>query len=230
MKGCYLLLILMINIESNHLWAQTSKPEQIKTEERIEEKPVSQLLEETNTIKKKNFTQLQDAIVKAALERTQHFVFYNGAYRKIGYPNGDVPANIGVCTDVVVRTFRSLKIDLQQLVHEDMAVHFSSYPSKRIWGLNKTDTNIDHRRVPNLQKFFERHGQSLTISDKPENYLPGHLVTWMLPGNLPHIGIVTDKKSKDGKRFLIVHNIGLGPKLDDMLFKYPITGHYQYPK
>jgi uncharacterized protein YijF (DUF1287 family) len=134
----------------------------------------------------------QQDLVEAALERTQHQVSYNGAYYRLDYPNGDVPANIGVCTDVVIRAYRSLGVDLQVLVHEDMAANFAAYPSKRIWGLSSTDRNIDHRRVPNLQTFFARHGQSLPVSQTSSDYLPGDLVTWMLPGNLPHIGIVTD--------------------------------------
>jgi uncharacterized protein YijF (DUF1287 family) len=167
-------------------------------------------------------------LAAAALERTQHQVRYDGAYLKIDYPNGDVPANIGVCTDVVIRSYRALGIDLQQRVHEDMAANFSAYPSNRIWGLTATDTNIDHRRVPNLQTFFTRLGQSLAISDQAKDYFPGDLVTWMLPGNLPHIGIVSNKRANGSGNPMIVHNIGAGPKLDDVLFSYPITGHYRY--
>ena len=132
-------------------------------------------------------------IVEAAKERTEHFVVYNGSYRKIDYPNGDVPKNIGVCTDVVIRTYRALGIDLQALVYEDMRDNFSLYPSKRIWGLTKPDTNIDHRRVPNLQVFFERHGESHVISKTAADYQAGDIVTWVLPNNRPHIGIVTDE-------------------------------------
>jgi uncharacterized protein YijF (DUF1287 family) len=166
-------------------------------------------------------------LIAAAIERTTHVVRYDGSYRKITYPGGDVPDNTGVCTDVIVRSYRALGIDLQKEVHEDMRRHFSLYPKK--WGLKKPDTNIDHRRVPNLQIFFTRHGQKLPVSDDAEAYRPGNLVTWMLPGNLPHIGIVTDRRSKDGLRPLIVHNIGVGPVLEDMLFVYEITGHYRYP-
>lgn len=170
---------------------------------------------------------LSDKLSAAALERTKHTVIYNGKYVKIPYPNGDVPANIGVCTDVVIRAYRQLGIDLQERVHEDMKRHFSRYPSKRIWGLKRPDTNIDHRRVPNLRAFFKRHGKSFAISNNANNYRPGDLVTWTLPGNLPHIGIVTDKIAASGNP-KIVHNIGLGPRLEDMLFDYPITGHYRY--
>ncbi len=162
----------------------------------------------------------------AAIERTTHFVIYNGAYRSISYPNGDVPENVGVCTDVIIRSYRRLGIDLQKNVHEDMREHFKQYP--KFWGLKKPDSNIDHRRVPNLQTYFSRHGKSLPVSNSADEYKTGDLVTWMLDGSLPHIGIVVDKRSKDGLRPLIVHNIGLGPKMNDMLFDYPITGHYRY--
>lgn len=172
-------------------------------------------------------TEMADELVKAVIERTHHSVRYDGSYIQMDYPNGDVPADIGVCTDVVIRAYRKLGIDLQKQVHEDMAANFTSYPSYRIWGLKATDRNIDHRRVPNLQTFFTRHGESLPVSDSAENYLPGDLVSWMLPGNLPHIGIVTDQQSSDGKP-LIVHNIGAGPRLENMLFSYRITGHYRY--
>jgi len=167
-------------------------------------------------------------LIQAAKERTSHHVRYDGSYFIIPYPNGDVPANVGVCTDVVIRSFRKAGIDLQKRVHEDMLAHFSQYPSKQIWGLTRPDTNIDHRRVPNLQVFFSRFGTSLPVTNNPKDYQAGDLVTWMLPGNLPHIGIVIDKKSRDRKRPLIVHNIGRGPHIDDMLFNYPITGHYRY--
>ncbi|KAA3652257.1 MAG: DUF1287 domain-containing protein [Proteobacteria bacterium] len=167
-------------------------------------------------------------LVEAAIERTHHLVRYDGAYRSIAYPGGDVPADIGVCTDVVIRSYRALGVDLQVLVHEDMKAHFDAYPSNRIWGLTKTDRNIDHRRVPNLQTFLTRHGESLPISQSADDYLPGDLVTWMLPGNLPHIGIVTDQRSASSGRPLIVHNIGAGPQLEDILFSYSITGHYRF--
>lgn len=170
----------------------------------------------------------EQKLVLAALERTTHTVRYDGAYHRIGYPGGDVPADIGVCTDVIVRAYRTLGIDLQQLVHEDMRAHFSSYPSRRIWGLSRPDSNIDHRRVPNLQTFFKRQGTELPISTEASDYQPGAIVTWMLPGNLPHIGIVTDQIAADSGRPLIVHNIGAGPKLEDRLFAFPITGHYRF--
>ncbi len=167
-------------------------------------------------------------LVAAAIERTKHSVRYDGAYFSIDYPNGDVPAEIGVCTDVIIRSYRALGIDLQQFVHEDMNKEFDAYPSQRIWGLHSTDRNIDHRRVPNLQVFFARHGNQFAISNSAEDYLPGAIVSWMLAGNLPHIGIVTDRISATTGNPLIVHNIGSGPKLEDILFKYKISGHYNY--
>ena len=166
------------------------------------------------------------ALADAAMERTSHFVIYDGSYVKIPYPNGDVSSYRGVCTDVVIRSYRALGIDLQRLVHEDMRVAFSAYPS--LWGLQKPDTNIDHRRVPNLAMFFKRHGSSLTVSKDPKSYLPGDIVTWMLANNRPHIGIVSDEIDEDSNRPLVVHNIGWGPKADDSLFAYKITGHYRY--
>jgi len=169
-------------------------------------------------------------LIKSAIERTEHNITYNGGYYNIKYPNGDVPSNIGVCTDVVIRSYRKVGIDLQKEVHEDMKANFSLYP--KIWGLKKTDTNIDHRRVANLQVFFSRHGKVLPISQKPNDYKPGDIVTWNIArfGNLPHIGIISNKKVKNTNRYYIIHNIGQCPKLEDMLFDYKITGHYRYSK
>lgn len=166
-------------------------------------------------------------LVDAAKERLKHFIIYDGSYQRIAYPNGDVNKNKGVCTDVVIRSYRTLGIDLQKLVHEDMLENFSEYP--RNWGLLQPDSNIDHRRVPNLETFFQRHGSSLIVSKNPGDYQPGDLVTWRVGNNLPHIGIVSDVKSdSDPNRYKIIHNIGWGPKLDDMLFDYEIVGHYRY--
>jgi uncharacterized protein len=161
-------------------------------------------------------------IVQAARLQTQSSVIYDGSYRRIAYPMGDVPASRGVCTDVIIRAYRIIGIDLQALVHEDMSANFGQYP--RLWGLSKADSNIDHRRVPNLQKFLERAGAKVS----GRNYLPGDLVTWMLPGNLPHIGIVSDRLASTPDRRLVIHNIGAGPTEEDMLFAFPITGHYRY--
>ena len=167
-------------------------------------------------------------IVNALIHRTTQQVTYDGAYYRLEYPGGDVPANIGVCTDVIIRSYRQLGIDLQKLVHEDMQANFRAYPSKRIWGLTKPDKNIDHRRVPNLGVYFERHAQVLTKSPNAADYKTGDIVTWMLPGNLPHIGMVVNQIAQDSGHPLIVHNIGRGPEMSDMLFAYTITGHYRF--
>jgi uncharacterized protein YijF (DUF1287 family) len=172
--------------------------------------------------------QFAQKLSDAALSLTKDKVTYDPAYFTLKYPNGDVPSDKGVCTDVVIRAYRKLGIDLQKEVHEDMAKNFSKYP--KTWGLKKPDTNIDHRRVPNLRVFFAKFGKSKSIETKPELYVPGDIVTWLLPGNLTHIGIVVNKKSADGKRYLIVHNIGGGQVIEDCLFKFNITGHYQYQK
>jgi uncharacterized protein YijF (DUF1287 family) len=167
-------------------------------------------------------------LVAAAIERTRHDVTYDGSYHRLAYPMGDVPATIGVCTDVVIRAYRaSLGIDLQQSVHEDMKQAFGEYP--KIWGLGRPDPNIDHRRVPNLETFLKRHGETLPITDDPDDYRPGDLVTWRLTGTgLPHIGIVTDRRAPITGNPIIAHNIGRGPELSDMLFDYRISGHFRY--
>ncbi|UCH73977.1 MAG: DUF1287 domain-containing protein [Rhodospirillales bacterium] len=168
-----------------------------------------------------------DRLVAAAMERTRVDVTYDGSYRMLQYPGGDVPDDIGVCTDLVIRAYRAgIGVDLQKEVHEDMIRAFAAYPT--IWGLGRPDRNIDHRRVPNLEVFFSRRGTSLAISGAAHDYRPGDLVTWRLPGNLPHIGIVTDRRSADGARPLVVHNIGRGPEIEDMLFAYPISAHFRY--
>lgn len=164
----------------------------------------------------------------AAITLTKDKVVYDPSYFAIKYPNGDVPKDKGVCTDVVIRAYRKLGVDLQKEVHEDMKKNFSKYPKS--WGLKKPDTNIDHRRVPNLQVFFTRYGKSLEVTDKASDYKTGDLVTWMIGEKMPHIGIVINKKTADGKRNLIVHNVGAGQVLEDCLFKYKITGHYQFKK
>lgn len=165
-------------------------------------------------------------LVKAAIERTNHIVRYDGSYRKINYPNGDVPDNVGVCTDLVIRSYRKLGIDLQKDIHEDIKENFNLYP--KLWGLSRPDPNIDHRRVPNLQTLFRRKGILLPVTNNPNDYVAGDIVSWMLPGNLPHIGIVGDTRTGDGSKPLIVHNIGSGPVIEDILFEYQITGHYRY--
>jgi uncharacterized protein YijF (DUF1287 family) len=162
----------------------------------------------------------------AALDRTEHVVRYDPAYVHLAYPGGDVPAETGVCTDEVIRAYRAVGIDLQKEVHEDMAANFAAYPRK--WRRQEPDPNIDHRRVPNLVVFFSRKGESLPISDRAEDYAPGDLVTWDLGRGLTHIGMVVDRKTLIARRYMIVHNIGAGPKLEDVLFEWKITGHYRY--
>jgi uncharacterized protein YijF (DUF1287 family) len=164
----------------------------------------------------------------AALAITKDDVTYDPKYYQIKYPNGDVPKDRGVCTDVVIRSYRRLGIDLQKEVHEDMAANFSKYPKD--WGLKTTDTNIDHRRVPNLQVFFTRNGVAKPVTKNAADYKPGDIVTWMLASNRPHVGVVVNKKSAGGNRYLMVHNIGYGQVIEDCLFDYKITGHYQYKK
>ncbi len=163
-----------------------------------------------------------------AMELTKQNVTYDPSYFSIDYPNGDVPSDKGVCTDVIIRAYRKMGIDLQKEVHVDMKSNFSVYP--KIWGLKKTDKNIDHRRVPNLMTYFKRKGGEKPISKKAKDYLAGDIVCWNLGGAITHIGIVVDKKSTDGKRNLIVHNIGGGQVLEDCLFNHKIIGHYRYEK
>lgn len=163
----------------------------------------------------------------AAIELTKQKVIYDPAYFTISYPNGDVPAGKGVCTDVVIRAYRNgLKVDLQKEVHLDMKPNFKLYPKN--WGRKTTDRNIDHRRVYNLMVFFRRKGIVKPMTKNPDDYSPGDLVCWNLSGNISHIGVVVNQKSADGKRYLIVHNIGGGQVMEDCLFSWKIIGHYKY--
>jgi uncharacterized protein YijF (DUF1287 family) len=166
-----------------------------------------------------------ERLVQAAMERTKLTVRYEPAYVRLDYPNGDVPADTGVCTDEVIRSYRALGFDLQKLVHEDMKRAFAAYP--KIWGLKSTDKNIDHRRVPNLQTFFKRRGASLPITQNAADYLPGDLITCTVPPHLPHIAIVVSAPN-GGTTPWIVHNIGQGPQCENRLFEFPLTGHYRF--
>lgn len=170
-------------------------------------------------------TSFATRLAHAALDRTQHVVRYDPAYVKLSYPGGDVSPETGVCTDEVIRSYRSLGYDLQKLVHEDMAANFRAYP--KAWGLKTTDRNIDHRRVPNLQTFFKRKGASLPVTQNASDYLPGDLITCTVAGRLPHIALVVPAPN-GGERPWIVHNIGSGPQLEDRLFEFPLTGHYRW--
>jgi hypothetical protein len=172
--------------------------------------------------------QFLQKLVEAAVERTHLSVRYDPSYVRIPYPNGDVPAETGVCTDEIIRAYRAVGVDLQKEVHEDMLHNFSAYPNQRRWLLAHTDTNIDHRRVPNLMTFFARKGESIPVSTRSEDYSAGDLVTWDLGSSVPHIGIVVNRKSPRTGRYLVVHNIGRGPQVEDVLFNWKITGHYRY--
>jgi uncharacterized protein len=164
-------------------------------------------------------------LVEAARKQIGVTVLYDSGYRRIPYPNGDVPQERGVCTDVLVRAYRQLGVDLQVRVHEDMSAAWRAYPKN--WGLTRPDSNIDHRRVPNLGTFFKRKGKSLPVTANAKDYAPGDLVTWRLPSGVPHIGIVSDRKTASGVP-LVIHNIGQGTREEDALFHFTITGHYRY--
>lgn len=166
-------------------------------------------------------------ILQNAHEQTKHTTSYTQDYFSIPYPNGDVPIETGACTDVIIRAFRNAGVDLQRQVHEDMAGNFGTYPQK--WGLTKTDTNIDHRRVPNLQTYFERRGKARPVTVDPKDYEPGDVVSWDLDGKgMTHIGIVSNLWNETSKRFLIIHNIGRGAQAEDRLFEWKVTGHFRF--
>lgn len=165
-------------------------------------------------------------VIDGAVEQIGKTTGYDPSYQKIDYPNGDVPIETGVCSDVVVRAFRKAGIDLQKDLHEDMKSNFSAYPTR--WGLKGADANIDHRRVPNLQTYFTRKGKSLSTGGSSETFLPGDIVTWDLGGGVDHVGMVVNVWSKPSQRYLITHNIGAGTLMEDVLFAWKITGHYRY--
>lgn len=173
-------------------------------------------------------TNFYKQLADSAIVLTKDNVFYDPSYYKLDYPNGDVPKDRGVCTDVVIRAYRKLGIDLQKEVHEDMLLNFSKYPKN--WGLTKTDKNIDHRRVPNLMTFFAKFGTIKKITQNAVDYVPGDIVCWNLGGGITHIGIVSSKKVGYENRYFMVHNIGSGQVLEDCLFSYTIIGHYSYKK
>lgn len=184
----------------------------------------------TEDIKPSKPNSFEEKLSNAAISIIDDEVVYTPGYVSIKYPNGDVPSKTGVCSDVVIRAYRKLGIDLQKEVHEDMVKNFSLYPNIKKWGLHSTDTNIDHRRVPNLEVFFGRKGQTLPITSEGNNYKTGELVTWIIGNKYPHIGIITNKKSPDGNRPMIVHNVGNGQVLEDCLFDWKIVGHFKYEK
>ena len=166
-------------------------------------------------------------ILEAARAQVGVTVTYDGSYKKLTYPGGDVPVDRGVCTDVLIRAYRKAGMDLQVLVHEDMTRAFGAYP--HLWGLRRPDSNIDHRRVQNLKVFFSRKGKTLPVSASAGDYLPGDIVVWRLPSGLPHIGLVSSRLAPGTGRPLVIHNIGRGTQEEDILFAYAIAGHYRYP-
>lgn len=169
-----------------------------------------------------------EQLADSAFVLTKQRVQYDPSYFRLDYPNGDVPADKGVCTDVIIRAYRKFGIDLQKEVHEDMKANFNKYPPN--WGLSQPDKNIDHRRVPNLMTFFSRFGSTKQISNNAKDYQPGDIVCWNLGGGITHIGVVSNIKSSDKKRYQIIHNIGAGQVLEDCLFTYKIIGHYTFKK
>ncbi len=190
--------------------------------------PLRTAVLQTSPVQANSHVELVRKLIAAATEQTHHSVRYDSSYVRIPYPGGDVPADTGVCTDVIIRAYRAAGIDLQKEVHEDMLQNFSAYPRKWRWLRSEPDSNIDHRRVPNLMTFFSRKGETLPATTRAEDYSPGDLVTWDLGRGVPHIGIVVNQKSPQSGRFLIVHNIGAGPQLEDVLFSWKLTGHYRY--
>lgn len=181
---------------------------------------------QTNVSSTGGHSRFLQALSAAAIQRTHRSLRYDPAYVRIPYPGGDVPSDTGVCTDEVVRAYRTVGVDLQKEVHEDMLKNFAAYPHG--WQVSHPDSNIDHRRVPNLRVFFSRHGTALPVTGDVNDYRPGDLVTWDLGAGVPHIGIVVDRESAESSRYMIVHNIGAGPRMEDVLFHWKITGHYRY--
>jgi len=165
-------------------------------------------------------------VLDNALWQTTVTKYYDASYVRIPYPNGDVPVDRGVCTDVIVRAFRAVDIDLQKLIHEDMKKHFPAYPTT--WGLKKPDANIDHRRVSNIARYLKRTGKEVPPSKNGRDYKPGDIVTWIIPGDLDHIGLVSSIPVDSTDRFRVIHNIGSGAAVEDVLFEFRITGHYRY--
>ena len=187
-------------------------------------KPPEQLTETTSL--PANSAPNLKLVIDGSIDQVGKTTSYDPSYQKIDYPNGDVPIETGVCSDVVVRAFRKAGIDLQKEVHEDMKKDFSAYPTR--WGLSATDANIDHRRVPNLMTYFTRQGKSLSTGGDGTIFLPGDIVTWDLGLGSEHIGMVVNVWYKPSQRYLIVHNIGAGTRMDDVLFAWKITGHYRF--
>jgi uncharacterized protein YijF (DUF1287 family) len=183
---------------------------------------------QSNSISESRRREFLQHLIAAAVERTHHVVRYDPAYVRISYPGGDVPADTGACTDEIIRSYRSVGVDLQKEIHENMVRNFELYPRRWRWVLSRSDPNIDHRRVPNLMVFFARKGESLPLSGRADDYAPGDFVAWDLGGGVPNIGVVVDQKSAKSGRYMIVHNIGQGPRMEDIMFNWKVTGHYRY--
>jgi uncharacterized protein YijF (DUF1287 family) len=189
---------------------------------------ISPSIAQTGNVEPKTKQEFLRKLAAAAEERSRHAVRYDPAYVRIPYPGGDVPGDTGVCTDEVIRAYRAVGVDLQKEVHEDMEQNFAAYPRRWRWLSAHPDTSIDHRRVPNLMVFFGRKGETLANGQRSEDYAPGQLVTWDLGGGVAHIGIVVGQRSAMSGRYMVLHNIGQGPKIEDVLFRWKITGHYRY--
>ena len=209
-----LLVALLFSLSCERQVARTLKPL----------KPPEQETE-TRTLPANSSPNLK-IVIDGAIDQVGKTTSYDPSYQKIDYPNGDVPIETGVCSDVIVRAFRKGGIDLQKDVHEDMKSNFSAYPTK--WGLNGPDANIDHRRVPNLETYFTRKGKSLSTTGGSDRFLPGDVITWDLGTGQDHVGMVANVWYKPSQRYLIVHNIGAGTRMEDVLFAWKITGHYRY--
>jgi uncharacterized protein len=180
----------------------------------------------TRSIATESLSTIQGSLVKAADSQIGVTTGYDPTYVRLAFPGGDVDITTGVCSDVIIRSYRAIGVDLQEQLNSDMRAHFSKYPTR--WGLTKPDANIDHRRVPNLETFFARKGASLGVSNQGSDYLPGDVVTWRIAGQLPHTGLVSSTTVDGSDRFLIVHNVGQGTRKEDVLFTWPITGHYRW--
>jgi uncharacterized protein YijF (DUF1287 family) len=215
-------LLTAILLASTLLFAVACRRPAAKTLKPL--KPPEQLTE-TTTLPANSSPNLK-VVIDGAIDQVGKTTSYDPSYQKIDYPNGDVPIETGVCSDVIVRAFRKAGIDLQKDVHEDMKKNFSAYPTR--WGLSGPDANIDHRRVPNLMTYLSRLGKSLSTGGDSETFLPGDIVTWDLGLGSEHIGMVVNVWYKPSKRYLIVHNIGAGTRMDDVLFAWKITGHYRF--
>ncbi len=168
---------------------------------------------------------LGNQLAKAAMAQVGVTTSYESAYMHLDYPGGDVAADTGMCADVVVRAFRAIRLDLQRAIQEDMSAHLEEYPQP--FGLARPDANIDHRRVNNLQTYFARRGMRLPVSMDGSEYLPGDVVTWTVAG-YPHVGIVSTEPALCRTRYQIAHNIGGGVRVEDVLFRFEITGHYRW--